>query len=311
MDEHKDIEASATGAEPTAAAGDAPPLASSAAALSASEGEVAQIQSPPLAPAAADVAGIEPPQAQPQKPAPAFDEIKPAASRTGPSAGILLVPAIEAERASARSRKFAVLAACVTAVLALGAVAGAVSMSGTAPVAAPPVATHSADSKAPADTASLHSEIAKLRAEVSTLKASLETANRASSAQIAKLSDRIDHTQAELAVRATKTTDQLEHRADATASLAKDVTGSIAPAPGAPAAPAALPPAAPQQPPVVPGWVLRDVYHGAAILQGRFGAMIELAPGDAFPGIGRVESIRRQDGRWIVLTSRGMITSMR
>jgi hypothetical protein len=29
------------------------------------------------------------------------------------------------------------------------------------------------------------------------------------------------------------------------------------------------------------------------------------------PGLGRIEAIRRQDGRWVVVTSKGTITSMR
>jgi hypothetical protein len=39
--------------------------------------------------------------------------------------------------------------------------------------------------------------------------------------------------------------------------------------------------------------------------------MVEVEPGDVLPGLGRIESIRRQDGRWVVMTSKGMITSMR
>jgi hypothetical protein len=39
--------------------------------------------------------------------------------------------------------------------------------------------------------------------------------------------------------------------------------------------------------------------------------MVEVAPGDMLPGLGRIEAIRRQDGRWVVITSRGMIVSMR
>ncbi len=36
--------------------------------------------------------------------------------------------------------------------------------------------------------------------------------------------------------------------------------------------------------------------------------MIEVGVGDALPGGGRVEDIRRHDGRWIVVTSRGLVT---
>ena len=62
------------------------------------------------------------------------------------------------------------------------------------------------------------------------------------------------------------------------------------------------------QPPSVPGWSVRGVYGGVALLQGRIG-LIEAEAGDVIPGIGRIDSIRRQDGRWVVSTSRGVIVS--
>jgi hypothetical protein len=39
--------------------------------------------------------------------------------------------------------------------------------------------------------------------------------------------------------------------------------------------------------------------------------MVEVETGDVLPSLGRIEAIRRQDGRWVVITSKGMITSMR
>jgi hypothetical protein len=62
------------------------------------------------------------------------------------------------------------------------------------------------------------------------------------------------------------------------------------------------------RPRVIEGWALRRVSRGVAIIQGHEGA-IEVAAGDIVPGIGRIESIRRLDGRWVVLTHAGMITS--
>jgi hypothetical protein len=58
--------------------------------------------------------------------------------------------------------------------------------------------------------------------------------------------------------------------------------------------------------PVIEGWVLRNVYGGSALVEGRPG-LIQVMPGDSLPGVGRVESIRREDGRWAVVTSRGLI----
>jgi hypothetical protein len=66
-------------------------------------------------------------------------------------------------------------------------------------------------------------------------------------------------------------------------------------------------PSAPR-PRVIEGWALRRVSRGTAIIQGHEGA-IEVVAGDIVPGIGRIESIRRLDGRWVVLTHGGMITA--
>jgi hypothetical protein len=37
--------------------------------------------------------------------------------------------------------------------------------------------------------------------------------------------------------------------------------------------------------------------------------VFEVVPGANLPGLGRVETIRRQDGRWVVVTSRGLIVA--
>ena len=54
--------------------------------------------------------------------------------------------------------------------------------------------------------------------------------------------------------------------------------------------------------------VVREVRRGTAFIEGRMG-VIEVDQGDIVPGLGRVEAIRKQDGRWVVVTSRGLILS--
>ena len=99
----------------------------------------------------------------------------------------------------------------------------------------------------------------------------------------------------------------------------KDVTGSIAPPPGAaplPAAPATVAAAAatPKSEvgrlPTVDGWYLADVGYGGALIrnQNRRGTY-EVYAGDFIPGLGRIDAIRKQDGHWVVVTSKGLITS--
>ncbi|PWB59123.1 MAG: hypothetical protein C3F17_17605, partial [Bradyrhizobiaceae bacterium] len=58
--------------------------------------------------------------------------------------------------------------------------------------------------------------------------------------------------------------------------------------------------------PIVPGWTLRRVIDGGALVGGPFG-VIEIEPGETVPGLGRIEEIRREDGRWVVVTRRGLI----
>jgi len=54
--------------------------------------------------------------------------------------------------------------------------------------------------------------------------------------------------------------------------------------------------------------VLRDVAYGAALIESRRGSY-DVYAGDVVPGLGRVDAIRRQDGRWVVVTSRGLIVA--
>ena len=42
------------------------------------------------------------------------------------------------------------------------------------------------------------------------------------------------------------------------------------------------------------------------LIEGRQG-IFEVYAGDPIPGLGRAEAIRRQDGRWVVVTSKGLI----
>ena len=60
--------------------------------------------------------------------------------------------------------------------------------------------------------------------------------------------------------------------------------------------------------PTVEGWVLRDVGNGGALIENRRG-VYEVYTGDPVPGLGRVDAIRRQDGRWVVVTSKGLIVA--
>ena len=47
---------------------------------------------------------------------------------------------------------------------------------------------------------------------------------------------------------------------------------------------------------------------GGALIEGRNG-LYEVYAGDPVPGLGRIDAIRKQDGRWVVVTSRGLVVS--
>jgi hypothetical protein len=62
------------------------------------------------------------------------------------------------------------------------------------------------------------------------------------------------------------------------------------------------------RPTTIPGWMLREVVNGTAVLQGPNG-ILRVTRGDIVPGVGRVDSIVRWGNRWIVATSGGLIST--
>jgi hypothetical protein len=62
---------------------------------------------------------------------------------------------------------------------------------------------------------------------------------------------------------------------------------------------------------LVDGWMLHEVYGGVALVEGRNGRLLEVAPGELVPGVGRVESIERRGKRWVVVTAKGLIGTAR
>jgi len=214
--------------------------------------------------------------------------------------------AVRPLRQMLRRRRMALLAASVTVAAVLGAVIGAV---GTASFAG----THE-------ETAGLQQQkamqqtIARLGTELSTLKASLDAASKSAHAQTAQLSKLSGALHEKLAANVKAN--------EALARAGAEVTGSIsAPQTKAPQAmavePTPLPQPRPQQiaavqseprPLVVSDWRVRGTARGAVLVEGH-GDIFEVVPGARLPGLGRVQSIRRVDGRWIVETPKGLIVS--
>jgi hypothetical protein len=208
--------------------------------------------------------------------------------------------------APARSSRFAQLAAAVALAAALGAIVGSLSAAGVAhlwPVAA------AAPRSGVADANALQAIKAEL-AELSALKASLDGAARNASSQFAKIVDRLDrveHAQADPAAKIAhiaEAIDRLEKKAvtASAAAAAPETTGAIGNKQPAAAGEAKLPDK------ILQGWVVQDVRAGHALVESRYGGVFDVAAGSVLPGLGLVESIKRQDGQWVVVTARGVIT---
>jgi hypothetical protein len=201
--------------------------------------------------------------------------------------------------------------AAIAAVVALAAVAGALGGAlATARLGHP-----AGDAASTAGNHALETSVARIDADVAALKTSVEHASKMGISQFNKTSDRLDKlekAQAEPAAKLARLSEAVEklHAAPAPAPVAtaapqaasKDVTGSVTPA--APASAASKVEVA--RLPTIDDWVLRDVSHGGALIEGRRG-VYEVYAGDPVPGLGRIDAIRRQDGRWVVVTSRGLI----
>jgi hypothetical protein len=189
------------------------------------------------------------------------------------------------------NKRVAILAASVALAALFGAAAGAIGTNAGLAAKKPTVDVASLDERK-----TMQQSIAHLAKEVASLKANLETASKTAQNFAAKTADRL-------------------------AAMA-EITGSISPPQTVPAAgPQAtpLPPPRPAQDAVapfpvrlavLPGWTLRMARDGMALVQGH-GEVYQAVLGAPLPGLGPVQTIKREDGRWMVVTPRGIIVSSR
>jgi hypothetical protein len=236
------------------------------------------------------------------QPSPAAAEQKidiPAAPPKSEAAPADIKPDVEASIASAvkskfaarpRASRYAVLAASIAIAAALGSVAGA--LAGAALMRSEPEKpTMTAEAQA------LGKTIAQLSTDIASLRTALDASSKTTNTQLSKISERVERAEKAQAETAQKTARLLE-TPKSPAPAPADVTGSIVEK-----QPARLP--------IVDGWVIRDVFDGRAMVEsGRYG-IYEVGPGAPLPGVGRVEAVRRQDGRWVVVTPKGLIVSSR
>ncbi len=194
------------------------------------------------------------------------------------------IEALKNRAAQWRPKRVAWLATSIALAAALGSAAGV--FAGLALTRA----------NEPPDAKAVRGTIARLSSDIAALKVTLDASGKSASVQIAKIADRFERAEKAQAEPAAK----LARIAEAVDRLEKkppEVTGSSVDKQQ-------------QKPPVLEGWVLRDIYDGRALVESRNG-LFEIAPGSNLPGVGRIENIKRQDGRWVVVTPKGLIVSSR
>ena len=203
----------------------------------------------------------------------------------------------------------------------LGALAAVVALAAVAGALGGAVATASLGHFGGNDTASvadhaLEASVARLDADIQALKVGADHASKLGMTQFNKTSERLDKVekaQLEPAAKLARLSEAVEKlhatppvaAAAAAPAAARETTGSISPPT---TAPATAPKAEVARLPTVEGWTLRDVINGSALIEGRQG-IFEVYAGDPVPGLGRIDAIRRQDGHWVVVTSKGLIVA--
>lgn len=203
--------------------------------------------------------------------------------------------------ALARRSRFALLAASVAVAAVFGSFAGALTASGIghfmpANAAAP----------ASADAQDVVRALKAQIAELSSIRADLDNAARSANGQFARIADRLDHVeraQIDPGVKLAHIAETVD-RLDKQITAAPETTGSIKQGD----VPAGDPKLTDR---ILEGWVVQDVQGGRALVESRYGGMFDVGAGSVLPGIGRVDAVKRQDGQWIVVTARGIITSGR
>ncbi len=175
-------------------------------------------------------------------------------------------------------------AATIALAAGLGAVVGSLAASGIAGMA-------SRGGGDPDPVMALQESIRTLAVEVRAMKTSVGASTGDAAGGLAALGQRLDRgekAQAAIMGEIGKLASSL-----ATPPVSTETTGSVAPA---------------DKPDPAHGWVLWRVRDGRALVHGN-GSYYEVVQGSRIPGLGLVQKITRQDGRWVVTTQNGIITS--
>lgn len=195
-------------------------------------------------------------------------------------------------RLRARHKVYAAFAASVLIAGVAGVFAGVAASGGFKAPTVPKV-----DTAALNERKAMQQSIAKLNKEIGSLKSSLEAANKAAHTQIAKITEKLNREAAEITGSIA---------APQTMTPPAPVQATPLPTPR----PTRMASLEPPRPSVVRDWSIRDSRDGYVYVQNQ-GEIYQVVPGAPLPGLGPVEQIKRQDGRWVVVTPRGLIVSQR
>jgi hypothetical protein len=249
--------------------------------------------------------------------------VMPRENRTWTNDSIHSEPEAEERQHVFGMRRIAAIAAILALATTAGAVGGALAtaslMHGSNDVAA-----------APSQPTTLTASLSRIDSDIQALKAGLDRTSKLGSNQFNKTSERLDKLergQAEPTAKLAKLSEAIDKlhalpvpapavaaATPAASAASKDVTGSIASTPAQQQAAASAVPKPDMKSefgrlPTLDDWVLRDVAYGGALIDGRRRGVYEVYAGDMVPGLGRIDAVRRQDGHWVVVTSRGLIVA--
>jgi hypothetical protein len=165
-----------------------------------------------------------------------------------------------------------------------------------------------------------------LSVKLDQMRASAEALTRNVNIEVERLRGTLESGHGDLAAKITQLAERVDRLEQQTRPLAPPApvtehttaTSPTAPTPPpaprlatTPERPKVVPPPAQaetrREPLVIKQWRVREVLNGTALLEGP-GGLIGVSRGEMVPGIGRVESIVRSGNRWVVATSKGVIT---
>jgi hypothetical protein len=286
-------------------------------------GEASEVSIPQADSAKAEAPKVEAFRAEAPKPEPRMPGnvmIMPSASRDWDHEDAGAAEQSDPGQGMFGGRRLAALAAVVALAAIAGALGGAMATVGLQQFAGHDAAL--AANTVPSSNTAFDATVARIDADIAALKTSVEHTSKLGLTQFSKTSERLDKVEkAELEplAKLAKLSEQVEklHATPPTPVAAaapqpapKEVTGSITP----PAVAAASAPRGADvknevgRLPTIEGWNLRDVANGGALIEGRQG-IFEVYAGDLVPGLGRIDAVRRQDGHWVVVTSRGLVVA--